>query len=185
MEFFRIKGQDIRAVDQHGCIAFSSSKRITYRLIEIYAGSLCILDGSRLVAMTINGGVYLFDKPDLEIKNVVAIPRNYSNKFHLLSNGQKVKSIDNEIELRSLGTFYLTKKYMESLYTRYKFTGSVHTANNKKIAIEFTKGCDSIFDKLLNRESNIFLKLAYKHKYMSTISALILFSIKINYYVDR
>lgn len=151
MEYFKIKRRNISALDKYGCITFSSSKRINYRLIEIYSGSLCILNGSRLLAMTINGGVYLFDKSCYEIKNVVTIPRKYSSKFHVFSNGQKIKSIDNEMELLSLGRFYLTKKYMESLFTHYKFSDFVHTTNAKKIAIESAKGCDSIFNSLLNR----------------------------------
>jgi len=95
MESFSLKGKSVRVVDKYGCVPILSSKKLPYKVIELYSGSLCIFKGSCLIAIAINSGVYLYDEKNIEIINAVSIPRNYSSDFFLYSEERKVKRIDN------------------------------------------------------------------------------------------
>ncbi|TMP38173.1 hypothetical protein [Pseudoalteromonas rubra] len=184
MEFFSLKGKSVGVVDKYGCVPILSSKQLPYKVIELYAGSLCILKGSCLIAIAIRSGVYLYNEEGVEIKNVVSIPRNYSSDFFLYSEGRKVKRIDNEIELLSCGSFYSKRNYMKKLFSNYKYKRSIHFGNERKVALTATRGWDSIFDPILGRDGSSIHKLVYKPKFISPIQALILFSIQISFSFD-
>jgi len=184
MESFSLKGKSVRVVDKYGCVPILSSKKLPYKVIELYGGSLCILKGSCLIATAINSGVYLYDEKNIEIRNAVSIPRNYSSDFFLYSEERKVKRIDNEIELLSYGSFYSKKNYMKKLFSNYNFKHSVHVGNERKVALIATKGWDSILDPILGRDGSLIHKLVYKPRLLSPLQALILFSIQISFYFD-